>query len=728
MTKPTDLTHIHSFLDEIRGEAALEWAAERTRATDEHLASSEHERVVARIQEAMDAQDRLITVSRHGEFHTNFWQDAEHPRGIWRTTDWDSYVAGTPRWETLLDLDELSADEGVNWVWRGASWEPKPGGQPRRALVVLSPDGGDAVVVCEFDAVDRMFVEGGLELPLAKTSVSWGFGDTFLVSTVTGDDDMTRSTYARCVRRVRRGQDLADAELLFEVDASHVAAGAGVDTTPGFEKTVFRDAEDFFTGTNYVALGDGAGDGADGGAGGGTGVGVTVQKIDAPGDAHVGFFEDWLIIRPMSTWEVNGQSYPAGTVLVVKTTEWLAGERSGLRAVLVPEQSESVQGVGFTKNFGFALIMRDVASRVVRLDPRNDWQVTELPGVPALSSVSMWPLDEENSDDVWMVSEGFLQPPTLQLGSLASVSGAGGEGDGDDGSGGGGWRVIGVAPERFDVSAHEVSQHFAVSDDGARVPYFLVAPKDAPLDGKTPVYVSAYGGFRVSRTPVYSSAVGLGWLERRTDEGRAPAFVVANIRGGGEYGPDWHAAALREKRPRAYEDLAAVVRDLHERGVSSAALTGMAGGSNGGLLAGNMYVRYPELFGAISCGVPLLDMLRYTQLSAGHSWIAEYGDPDVPGDVEHLRDISATHRLADTANSEGEVTWPELLVWTTASDDRVGPVQARHFYALLEELGHRNAWYHEEVDGGHSGSVDHASAARTAARSYSFIWGALTRQ
>ena len=713
MTKPTDLTHIHSFLDEIRGEAALEWAAERTRATDEHLASPEHERVVARIQEAMDAQDRLITVSRHGEFHTNFWQDAEHPRGIWRTTDWDSYAAGSPRWETLLDLDELSADEGVNWVWRGASWEPKPGGQPRRALVMLSPDGGDAVVVREFDAVDRGFVDGGLELPLAKTSVSWGFDDTFLVSTVTGEDDMTRSTYARCVRRVRRGQDLADAEVVFEVDASHVAAGAGVDTTSGFEKTVFRDAEDFFTGTNYVDMCDAAG----------------VQKIDAPGDASVGFFEDWLIIRPMSTWEVHGQSYPAGTVLVVKTTEWLAGQRSGLRAVLVPEQSESVQGVGFTKNFGFALIMKDVASRVVRLDPRNDWQVTELPGVPALSSVSMWPLDQENSDDVWMVSQGFLQPPTLQLGSLATAGNAGGgEGSGNDGGCGAGWRVIGVAPERFDASAHEVSQHFAVSDDGTRVPYFLVAPKDAPLDGKTPVYVSAYGGFRVSRTPGYSAAVGRGWLERRTDEGRAPAFVVANIRGGGEYGPDWHAAALRENRPRAYEDLAAVVRDLHKRGVSSPALTGMAGGSNGGLLAGNMYVRYPELFGAVSCGVPLLDMLRYTQLSAGHSWIAEYGDPDVPGDVEHLRDISATHRLADTANNEAEVTWPELLVWTTSSDDRVGPVQARHFYALLEELGHRNAWYHEEVDGGHSGSVDHASAARTAARSYSFIWDALTRQ
>ena len=719
MTKPTDLTHIHSFLDEIRGEEALAWAAERTEATDAHLASDEHERVVERIQEAMDAEDRLIAVSKHGEFHTNFWQDAEHPRGLWRTTDWDSYVAGDPQWETLLDLDELSADEGVNWVWRGASWEPKPGGQPRRALVVLSPDGGDAVVVREFDAVDREFVDGGLELPLAKTSVSWGFDDAFLVSTVTGDDDATRSTYARCVRRVRRGQDLADAEVVFEIDASHVSAGAGVDTTPGFEKTVFRDSKDFFTGTNYVDMCDGEG----------------VQKIDAPGDARVGFYQDWLLIRPMSTWEVGGQTYPGGTVLVVKAAEWLAGKRSGLRAVLVPEESESVQAVGFTKNFGFAVIMKDVASRVVRLDPRNDWQVTELPGVPALSSVSVWPFDEENTDDVWMVSEGFLQPPTLQLGSLATAGNAGGgaeagsdstAGAADTGNGAG-WRVIGVAPERFDASAHEVSQHFAVSDDGTRVPYFLVAPKDAPLDGKTPVYVSAYGGFRVSRTPGYSAAVGRGWLERRTAEGRAPAFVVANIRGGGEYGPEWHAAALRENRPRAYEDLAAVVRDLHERGVSSPAFTGMAGGSNGGLLAGNMYVRYPELFGAISCGVPLLDMLRYTQLSAGHSWIAEYGDPDVPGDVEHLRDISATHRLADTADDAGDDAWPELLVWTTASDDRVGPVQARHFYALLEELGHRNAWYHEEVDGGHSGSVDHASAARTAARSYSFIWDAMTR-
>jgi len=704
-TTVLDPSDAHPWLRQIHGDEALAWAARRAASTDAVIDSPEHRGIIRSLTDALDASDRLLLVTKHGDMYTNFWQDAEHPRGLWRSTDWDSYAAGNPRWETLLDLDELSELDGVEWVWAGSTWLPAPDGErPTRALVSLSPDGGDATRIREFDVAARAWVTGGFELPLGKTRASWSGPDELLLGAVTGEDDVTRSSYPRTVRRLRRGEALADAPVVFEVDASHVSAWAGRELTPGFEREVAGDQLDFYTQRLFVDRLAGAG----------------WEEIELPADARASLFREWLVIRPMSEWELQGCTHPAGSLVVASLDAWLAGERTVTR-VFTPGEGESLAALTFTRSRALLTVLRDVVSRVLVLDPGAGWAASELPGVPAFSSVSVWPVDDEDdatAEDYWMSSSGFLEPARLWRGTLGAGS-AGGTAPGSvpvpDAAGPG---LVASAPERFDASGHTVSQRFATSEDGTRVPYFLVAPRGVPLDGGTPVLIQAYGGFRTSLTPGYSATVGLGWLGRRTPAGRGPAYVVANLRGGGEYGPQWHAAALREKRPRAFEDLAAVARDLHEWGLTTPALTTMQGRSNGGLLAGNAYTRYPELFGGISCGVPLLDMLRYTALSAGHSWIAEYGDPEVEGDVRFLRDMSPLHRLTDHPQS----SHPPLLIWTTTSDDRVGPVQARAMAAALDDLGVDTAWYHEEAGGGHAGSVDHADTARMLARTYSFLW------
>jgi prolyl oligopeptidase len=690
------------------------------------LDSPEHESLVKKLTATLDAPDRLTLVTKHGQMYTNFWQDAEHPRGLWRSTTWESYLSGEPQWDILLDLDALAAAEGTDWVWHGSQWCPAPdGSQPTRVLLSLSPDGGDAVRVREFDVASRGFVSGGFDLPVAKTNVDWVDADTLYVGTITGTEDETRSSYASKVRRLERGASLTEAPVIFEVPLDHMTGRAGHDSTPGFELDVAEDLIDFYRHRRFVDREAKGGQGSRG-----------WEEVDVPLDARVAYFRGRLIVWPMSEWVVQGTAYEPGCLLAADLNAWLDGKRS-LNQVWAPAPGESLTGMTATRSRFMLTVLRDVASAVVVLDPENDWAAGELP-VPPLSSASVWPVDDEDpecAEDYWMTSSSFLTPATLYRGSLAargngakgapvpdgaepSAAGSGTKGVGQ----GAPPAVIASAPERFDAHTHRVSQHFATSQDGTRVPYFLLAPVDDPMDGRTPVVINAYGGFRTSLTPSYSSAVGLGWLARRTDYGRAPAYVVANLRGGGEYGPTWHTSALRENRVRVYEDLAAVARDLTAIGLSTPALTGVMGRSNGGLLTGNALTRYPELFGGISCGVPLLDMLHYTQLSAGHSWIAEYGDPDVPGDAEFLREISPLHRLVDHAHDD----YPPTLIWTTTSDDRVGPVQARMMAAAMFDLGVDDVWFHEDVAGGHAGSVDHEDTARMLLRSYTFLWLALT--
>ncbi|WP_079598300.1 prolyl oligopeptidase family serine peptidase [Arthrobacter sp. P2b] len=725
--EPTDE---NVWLEDIYGEEQLAWVKEQNSRTEDLLEDADYVELEGRILEVLDSTDRIAMVGKRGDWYYNFWKDQQNPKGLWRRTTWESYCTDSPEWDILLDVDALAAAEGEEWVFHGATFlRPAPGEPYRLALLALSPDGGDANRYREYDVEARSFVDparGGFDLPTAKGNVSWLDADTLLVASTADGLPKTASSYARTAVTLKRGAGLPAAPRLFEVPEDHMMAVVAHDSTPGFERTFAVDYIDFFNRTNLV-LRDGE-----------------WVAIDVPTDVNVSAHREWLLFRPQQDWVLDGTTYPAGSLLAANFQDYLAGARDVL-VLFTPDASTSLQSWSWTRNFLLLNLLQDVSSQIRVLDPSRPaertgsqsgtegaWASTPLDACPPLHDVNAYAVDDEDEaaadggagDDFWLVATGFTTPSTLMRGTLE-------RNHGDAGTPGVVSRhaTVKTSPSFFTDGDYEVQQHFAVSDDGTRVPYFQVAARNLPLDGQNPTQLSGYGGFEISRTPSYSGTVGRAWLERRTtglpgDDGQTPhsrggVYVVANIRGGGEYGPAWHRAALQENRHKAFQDFAAVARDLISRGVTSRERLGCVGGSNGGLLVGNMLTQYPELFGAVSCGVPLLDMRRYTKLSAGHSWIAEYGDPDVPEQWEYIKTFSPYHLLKDG------VEYPETFIWTATSDDRVGPVQARKMAARMLAMGIPNVWFHEALEGGHAGASDNRQAAALQARSQHFLWKAL---
>ena len=710
----------------------MAWVREQNARTEDLLEDADYAALEGSILEVLDSTDRIAMVGKRGEWYYNFWKDQANPKGLWRRTTWESYLTDSPEWDVLLDVDALATAEGVEWVFRGATFlRPAAGETYRQALVALSPDGGDANRYREFDVDTRTFVDpaaGGFDLPTAKGNVSWLDADTLLVASTAEGLPRTASSYARTAVTLHRGETLAAAPRLFEVPEDHMMAVVAHDSTPGFERTFAVDYIDFYNRSTFVRWDD------------------AWTEIEAPTDVNLSAHREWLLFRPQRDWDLDGKTYPSGSLLAARFEDYLAGSRD-LLVLFTPDAHTSLQSWSWTRNFLLLNLLRDVSSEIRVLDPAVPssepspaaWASSPLDACPPLHDVNAYAVDDEDEspadggagDDFWLVATGFTTPSTLMRGTLERPApGPGGEEGAASGSAGVVSRhaQVKASPSFFDDASYEVQQHFAVSADGTRVPYFQVAARGLVLDGQNPTQLSGYGGFEVSRTPAYSGTVGRAWLERRTAEtggdsepqhSRGGVYVVANIRGGGEYGPGWHRAALKENRHRAFEDFAAVARHLVSRGVTSRERLGCVGGSNGGLLVGNMLTSYPELFGAVSCGVPLLDMRGYTKLSAGHSWIAEYGDPDVPEEWEYIRTFSPYHLLKDG------VEYPETFIWTATSDDRVGPVQARKMAARMEAMGIRNVWFHESLEGGHAGASDNRQAAALQARSQHFLWRAL---
>lgn len=690
------------WLEDIHGERPKEWVQEQNQRTETLLDGPELASMTERVLGVMDNPSRIAAVTKHGPHYYNFWRDAQHPRGLWRRTTWESWLSDSPDWDVLLDVDELARTENVDWVFSGARLlRPRyTDGQWQRALVRLSPDGGDAVRTREFDLGTQEFVAGGFDVPTAKSSVSWVDADTLFVATDAGPGSMTESSYPRQVRRVSRGQSITDAPVIFEVPVDHAQAAVYKDHTPGFERVVAMDLVEFFTVRTYLWSEE------------------QWVELDLDPTVSVDLHNQWLLIRPRHTLELNGIEYPAGCLLAADVQAFLNGDRS-VQSVFTPDEHSSLEGWSWTRDHLILNTLHDVSSALYSTVP-GEWELTALPGIPPLHSASAWAVDDEDAkvgNDYFFSVTGFLTPSSLGRGSLPDLSGPDADGAADSTA-----RkasepaALKRAPSFFDAQGLEVTQHFAVSADGTHVPYFQVGPCELELDGLNPTLLSGYGGFEVSRTPGYSGATGITWLTREDQRGRTGVYVIANIRGGGEYGPSWHTAALKQNRHRAYEDFAAVAKDLHRRGVCTARNLACAGGSNGGLLVGNMLTTYPDLFGAISCGVPLLDMRRYTKLSAGASWIAEYGDPDVPEQWNYIRTFSPYHLLS------AATCYPPTLIWTATSDDRVGPVQARKMAARMLDQGHDNVWFHEATDGGHAGASDNRQAAALHARSHEFMW------
>ncbi|MFF3762319.1 prolyl oligopeptidase family protein [Streptomyces sp. NPDC002185] len=657
------------WLEDVSGEAALAWVAERNAETAEALAADAgFTPLKARVREVLDASDRIPYTVRRGAFLYNFWRDAAHVRGVWRRTTLEQYRKDAPEWEVLLDIDALAVAEDEKWVWDGARVR-RPAHD--RALVRLSRDGGDAVVVREFDLTTGEFVAGGFEVAEAKTRIGWIDADTVFVGTDTGPGSLTDSGYPRTVRRWHRGTPVEESELVYEAADTDVSAWGYRDDTPGFERDFVGRSLDFFRSETHLLRPDG-----------------TTVRVDVPEDALVHVHRGHLLVTLKSDW--LGQ--PTGSLLAFDFEAFLAGDRTA-EALFTPDERTALAGHSWTRHHLILETMRDVSTHIEVLTPGRDgagWTRKPLVGVPPLSAVGVVDTDPDVSDEYFLDVSGFLQPSSLHRGQV-----------------GGDTEVLKQAPDRFDTAGLTVRQHFATSEDGTRVPYFVIGP-DHAVTGPGPTLLYGYGGFEVSLTPYYGAVTGRAWLEG------GGTHVIANIRGGGEYGPDWHQAALGADRPRAFEDFAAVARDLVARGITTPDRLGASGGSNGGLLMGAMLTRHPELFGAIVAQVPLLDMTRFHKLLAGASWIAEYGDPDDEADLAHLRALSPYHRI------EADRTYPPVLLMTSTRDDRVHPGHARKTAARLREFGHR-VLFHENTGGGHAGAGDNEQAAHNSALVHTFL-------
>lgn len=669
----SDMTDPYLWLEDVTGDAALDWVrARNARTVAEFADDAEFAGLRERIRAVLDTDARIPYVRRRGEFLYNFWRDGTHVRGLWRRTTMDEYRTAAPRWDVLCDLDELAEAEGENWVWT-SSQVLRP--DETRALISLSRGGADAAVVREFDLVRREFVapeEGGFFLPEAKSDVGWIDIDTVFVGTDTGDGSLTDSGYPRVAARWRRGTPVDEAVPVYEGKQTDVAVSAWHDRTPGFERDFVDRAVDFYSSQRFELRGDG-----------------DLVRIDTPEDAGLSVHREWLLVRTRSPWTVGDREFASGTLLAARYDDYLAGSRE-LTVLFEPDAHTSLEQYVWTRHHLLLVTLRDVQTRMRVLTPHPDgWSDVPFEGLPALNATDVLDVDPVESDEYFLNSSGYTTPATLLHGYVGEPV-----------------ESLKQAPTFFDAESLTVTQHFATSDDGTSVPYFTVRRDGAPA-GPTLLY--GYGGFENSMVPGYSGALGLGWLER------GGTYVVANIRGGGEYGPDWHTQALKAGRHKAFEDFAAVARDLVARGITTAAQLGAHGGSNGGLLMGVMLTRYPELFGAIVCQVPLLDMRRYHLLLAGASWMAEYGDPDDPAEWEFISQYSPYQ------NTDPDRVYPPVLIATSTRDDRVHPGHARKMAALLEEQGHP-VWYHENIEGGHGGAADNAQQAFKSALTYEFLW------
>ena len=672
------------WLEEVDSARALTWVRERNAKTEALLQTRPgFEARKQAIREVLDSKEQIPYVSRQGAAFYNLWRDAQNPRGLWRRASLTEFRKPQPAWETVIDLDALAKAEGENWVWSGATCL---GPSYRRCLLQLSRGGADAVVVREFDTVDKRFVDSGFVVAEAKTSVDWRDANTVYIGSDFGPGTLTESGYPRLIKAWSRGQKLADATTLYEAQVKDVAAFVSVDRTPGFERTQFGRSIDFYNTQQFLL------------------VGGKQQLLDKPLDAQLSFWRDRVLIDLRSAWTVAGTTWPRGSLLVMDAAAYLQGERR-FTALFTPTATRSLDGWTATRHTVLVNVLDNVASRLQEWTPGpKGWSQREVqapfPGKLSASALHDPLLASDPLADAYMLNASdFFKPDALMLGQVGSDQ----------------HQVLKARPAFFDATGMRAEQRFATSADGVKVPYFVLWPQGTKADGKNPTLLYGYGGFEESTTPWYSGSIGRAWT------GQGGVFVVANIRGGGEYGPGWHQAALLQHKQKSYDDFAAVAEDLIATKVTSPAHLGIEGGSNGGLLVGAVMLQRPELFNAVVCQVPLLDMRRYHQLLAGASWMAEYGNPDKPEDWAFIS------RYSPYQNVKPGQKLPKVLFVTSTRDDRVHPGHARKMAARMLEQGH-DLLYWENIEGGHGGAADNSQRAQMQALEYAFLWQQLGRR
>ena len=668
------------WLEEVQGDKALAWLRERNAVSTALLqAQPLFADNRAKVLEVLNNRDQIPRVTRRGDYLYNFWRDAKNPRGLWRRTHLEEYRKVQPKWDVLIDLDALGKAENENWVWGGSDCLAP---DYNRCLISVSRGGADAKVTREFDIAKREFVKDGFYLPEAKSQLDWVDINTVYVGTDFGPGSMTRSGYARIIKRWKRGTPISEAQFVYEAKESDVAAFATVDKTPNFERTIFGRSADFYN-TEINVLVDGK-----------------LVKIDKPSDASLSWQREWAFLLLKSDFKLAERTYKSGSLLAIKFDALMRGERS-FELLFEPTATRSLSRSGPTTTRDFLLlnILDNVSGRIEELQYLGGkWQRREVkaPSPGALGAVGMhdpFVKDDPLANHYSMSYLDFLTPASLYLSKAGSDE----------------RELLKRNPTFFDSTGMRAEQRFATSKDGTQVPYFVVYPKGVKTDGTNPTVLYGYGGFQISMTPFYSGGWGTTWLQR------GGVFVVANIRGGGEFGPTWHQSAIKQNKQKSYDDFAAVAEDLIKAGITKSQHLGIMGGSNGGLLVGAVMVQRPELFGAVVCSVPLLDMQRYHKLLAGNSWMAEYGNPEKADEWAYISQYSPYH------NVKKGVKYPKVLFATSTRDDRVHPGHARKMAARMLEQGH-DVQYFENIEGGHGGASNNEQRANLVALENTFLW------
>ncbi len=659
------------WLEEIEGEKALEWVKVQNKKTVSELKNDpEFNEIKEEILEILNSTERIVYPSILRNYIYNFWKDETFKRGIWRRTTFKQYFTGDPQWETVLNIDSLCQSEDEQWVYKGASFLYP---DYDRCMLNLSRGGGDAVVRREFDLKKKSFIENGFYLPEAKGSVSWIDENTLMVSTNFGEGTVTPSGYPRMTKIWKRGTKLEQAELLYEGSKEDMGVWGYVMHTPERQYRLISRGITIYKRQTYIEEKG------------------KLIKLDLPEDCDMnGFFKNQMLVQLKSDWNIGGKTYPQGALISIDYNRFLKGDRK-FTVILAPDARSSITSLATTKNYLLLNLLTNVRNKLYRYALQDGKWVREKVDTPDFGTIGIGSTDDF-SDRYFFTFTDFLNPSTLFY-----VPGP----DKDI-------QKVKSLPHFFNGSKFTVQQFEAVSTDGTKIPYFAVSPKSMKKDGTNPTLIHAYGGFQVPMLPKYDASTGTSWLER------GGVFVVANIRGGGEFGPKWHQAGLLENRQLVYDDFFAVSQDLIEKKITSPEHLGIIGGSNGGLLVGVAFTQRPDLYNAVICSSPLLDMQRYHKLLAGASWMAEYGNPDIPEQWEFIKEYSPYHNLKETMD------YPKVLFTTNTRDDRVHPGHARKMAARMAEQGHP-FYYFEDTEGGHGYGVTHEQLAVMAALQYVYL-------
>lgn len=676
------------WLEEVEGEAALDWVRNQNdRSLKELKADPDYAGYEAAAIEALTSAERIPYGSIRDGMVYNFWQDETHVRGLWRRTTLESYASDTPEWETILDFDKLAEEEGKNWVYKGADcFRPKGSDIGYKCMISLSNGGKDAIVRREFDLATKQFVDDGFVTPEAKQGGAWASPDTLLIATDWGEETLTASGYPFIVKRWDRGTPLDAAEEVIRGEVDDVGVWPmTLELEDGRILQGAAQADTFFT-TRYWWFPNGESE--------------PVQWPIPPKSSPEGIHEGRLLVSLKQDWTPTGQetTFKSGD-LVAFDVETFMETRAlpPVSLVFHPSETQALKGVSTAKGALLLGVGDTAVGKVMRATASDAGWMLEPISLPGTGQASVAFASNEE-DTVFINYEDFLTPD-----SLLSYSASTGD-----------VKALKSLPPKFDATGLSVTQHFATSKDGTRVPYFLVSKADLPLDGSTPTLLYGYGGFQVSLNPSYSAVTGRLWLEQ------GGAYVLANIRGGGEFGPEWHQAGLKQNRQRIYDDFISVGEDLIARGVTSPEHLGIMGGSNGGLLMGVMLNQRPDLWNAVVVQVPLLDMMRYHLLLAGASWVDEYGSPEVPDERAFLETISPYQNFDATKD------YPVPFFVTSTKDDRVHPGHARKMAAKFEAAG-LPFYYYENIDGGHSAAANQKERAKRSALEFTYLTKRLGR-